>query len=187
MSTPTETPWATLDAGQKHARVLEVAGELYAREGIEASMPALAEALGVGVGSIYRQVGRKEDIVAALLLDHLRRVAARMEDGLGHDDAWEGLRDVVCTIVEEAAGDGLARELWSVGFAHPAVAAERPRVTRALEGLVSRAHAQGALRPDVTVDDVRLVCGTGKRSDVEPGSAARLAEFALRGMRPDCS
>ena len=184
MSALAESPWATLDAAQKHARVLAVAGVLFARDGVAVSMPTLAEALGVGVGSIYRQVGCKEDIVAALLLEHLRRTADRIEAGLRLPDAWEGLTTVTYDLVEEAAADGVARELWALSSAHPAVAAERPRVSAALEALVARAHEQGAVRPEVTVDDLRLVLQTSKHVELGADGARRLAELALRGMRP---
>ncbi len=59
--------WSELTAAQKRGRVLAVAGDLFSREGVEFPMPDLARAVGVGVGSIYRQLGKKEDVIAALV------------------------------------------------------------------------------------------------------------------------
>lgn len=185
MVPPSEAPtaWTRLDAAAKHERVLEVAGELFAREGVGASMPALADALGVGVGSIYRQVGPKEDIVAALVLGRLRRVAARLEAAAAEPDAWLALREATHDLVEEAVCDGLSRELWALGATHPEVRAARPAVIAGLDAVIDRAHEQGALRADVTTEDLRLVLQTAKAVDFEGDAAHRLVELALRGMR----
>ena len=60
-----------------------MADRLFAREGVDVSMPALAEAIGIGVGSIYRQVGSKDEIIAALVVRRSAVLRARFEAALG--------------------------------------------------------------------------------------------------------
>ena len=60
--------WAALDPATKRERILDAARELFAREGVDAPMPALASAVGVGVGSVYRCFPSKQDLIAALVV-----------------------------------------------------------------------------------------------------------------------
>ncbi len=63
------------------------------------------------------------------------------------------------------------------------MAEARAAATRALEELVERARAQGALRPDATAEDLRLVFkATRELATLDPDGAHRLAELVLRGM-----
>lgn len=175
--------WAALDAADKRARVLDVAGRLFAREGLDAPMPALAEALGVGVGSIYRQVGPKEDIVAALVVRRIEHASSLLEAAAHEPDAWAALCDVTRRLVDEAVRDHVTQRAWTISAEHPAVVAARPRAAAALDALVAHARERGALRPDVTTDDLRLALRSTKDAqELGADGAWRLAQLVLRGM-----
>src|SRR5690349_18856495 len=105
----TEIPWSELTAEAKRERTLAVADELFAREGIDAPMPALAEAIGVGVGSIYRQFACKQDVLAALVVARIDAAREGFEAALDARDAFEGLRRATLECVETAARDHLAQ------------------------------------------------------------------------------
>jgi AcrR family transcriptional regulator len=178
----TEPPWAELSPEAKRARTLAVADELFARKGVEVPMPALAEAIGVGVGSIYRQFGCKEDVLAALVIARIEAVRARFEATAHADDPWESLREAALESVDSAARDHLAARAWDLS-ARDDVQQVRRAARVALARAVERARAAGALRPDATVDDLGLVLAVAKQADgLEPGGARRLAELALRGL-----
>lgn len=175
--------WAGLDAAGKRERVLDVASRLFAREGLDAPMPALAEALGVGVGSIYRQVGPKADILAALVVRRMERASEMLEAAAAEPDAWSALRGATRRLVDEAVRDHVTQRAWAISAEHPAVVAARPRAAAALDALVDRARDQGALRADVTTDDLRLALrATKDAQELGPEGAWRLAELVLRGM-----
>lgn len=181
-----EEPWALLDADRKRARVLQVAGELFARDGLSVPMPVLAETIGVGVGSIYRQVGRKEDIVAALVVQRFQAVAARFESAADDPDPWAALCRVTLQVVTDAIDDHVTNEAWAVSSEHPDVLAARPRTAAALEHLVDRARDAGALRDDADADDLRLAFrGVKDVEELGEGGALRLAELVLRGISAD--
>jgi AcrR family transcriptional regulator len=183
MTTPDDRPWADLDADAKRDRALRVAGELFARDGLDVAMPVLADAIGVGVGSIYRQIGRKEDIVAALVVQRINRVVDLMSAADGAADAWPALCRVTFEIVTESLSDRVVHEAWSVSSEHPLVLEARPRAAAALDALVERAREQGALREDAGADDLRLAFRAVQDvEDLGPGGARRLAELVLRGM-----
>jgi AcrR family transcriptional regulator len=178
-----DRPWGALDAGEKRARALRVAGELFAREGLDVPMPVLAEAIGVGVGSIYRQIGRKEDIVAALVAERMELAVARLEAGLQEPDPWAALCDATYALVAATLADHVVQEAWAVSSEHPDVLPVRSRATAAIEALVRRAVDAGALREDATPDDLRLAFRAARTAeDLVPGGARRLAELVLRGV-----
>jgi AcrR family transcriptional regulator len=186
MTLTDDQPWGLLDAEAKRARALRVAGELFARDGVDVAMPVLADAIGVGVGSIYRQIGRKEDIVAALVALRVEHAADRFATALRADDPWAALCTVTLDVIDDALADHLTQEAWAVASEHPAVTAVRPRAAAALEALVERARAAGALRPDAGADDLRLAFRAAKEVEaLGPGGARRLAELVLRGMSAD--
>lgn len=178
--------WTALDADGKRARALRVAGELFARDGLDVPMPVLADAIGVGVGSIYRQLGCKEDIVAALVVDRLELVCRRLEDALQGPDPWGALCAVTYAVVTETLGDHLIQEAWVVSSEHPDVLLVRPRASAAIEAVVGRARDAGALREDAGAADLRLAFRAARQAeDLAPGGARRLAELVLRGMSAD--
>ena len=86
--TPRSSAWAQLDAPGKRARLLRAAGEVFARDGLDAPMPAIADAAGAGVGSVYRQFPSKRELLAALVVERLERRARRVPSG--HSRATPG-------------------------------------------------------------------------------------------------
>jgi AcrR family transcriptional regulator len=56
-------------------RVLDAAAELISRQGLDVSMEAIAEQAGVTRMTVYRQLGRREQVLVAVLLDQGAAVA----------------------------------------------------------------------------------------------------------------
>ncbi len=178
-------PWSSLSGEQKRDRTLEVANELFARSGTDVSMPVLAATLGVGVGSIYRQVGSKDELIAALVIERSRVLRERFLAALEAEDAWEGLTDATHATVDDCVADALSQTAWDeAAFASEDVRAARAAATDALALLVERAREAGVLRDDASHQDLRLVfCSLRELAGIGPESAHRLAELALRGIR----
>src|SRR5215204_3330883 len=75
-------------------RVLDAAARVFAAEGLDAPMPTVAAAAGVGVGTIYRAFGSKDDLIAALAADRVDRFARDTVAALETPDAWQALVDL---------------------------------------------------------------------------------------------
>src|SRR5690349_4257347 len=105
-------PWSLLSAPEKRARTLAVADVLFAREGTEVPMPVLAEAIGIGVGSIYRQVGTKDELIAALVIERADVLRARFDAACDEPDAWEALARAAHETVDDCIGDALSQTAW---------------------------------------------------------------------------
>ncbi|MBB4661365.1 TetR/AcrR family transcriptional regulator [Conexibacter arvalis] len=178
-------PWTSLTSDEKRARTLAVANELFARQGIAVSMPALAEAVGAGVGSIYRQVGSKEDVIAALVIERSRVLRERFLATLEEPDPWAALAAATHATVDDCVADALTQTAWDeAAFASKAVREARAGATEALALMTERARAAGELRDDATHEDLRIVfCALRELGGIGPDAAHRLAELVLRGMR----
>jgi AcrR family transcriptional regulator len=178
-------PWSSLTATEKQARTLAVANELFARDGIDVPMPVLAEAIGAGVGSIYRQVGSKDELIAALVIERAAVLRARFLAALEEPDAWGALVAATHATVDDCIDDALSQSAWDVAaFSSEDVRAAREGATDALAQMVERARAAGALREDASHEDLRLVfCALRELAGIGPTAAHRLAELALRGIR----
>ncbi|MDA0181883.1 TetR/AcrR family transcriptional regulator [Solirubrobacter phytolaccae] len=175
--------WAELSGEEKVARTLAAADSLFARDGLDVAMPVLAAAVGAGVGSIYRQVGAKEDVIAALVIVRASRLVERFTAALDSPDAWDALERATYETAEEGATDFLSQSAWDDAAERRAdVAAAREAATRALRDLVERARP--VLREDASHEDLRLVFkSTREAGALDPGGARRLAQLVLRGMR----
>ena len=176
--------WSTLTADQKRARTLEVADDLFSRDGVDVAMPVLAEAIGVGVGSIYRQVGTKDDIVAALVIRRSEILQGRFLKALDQPDAWAALVFATHETVDDCISDALSQSAWDVAAsAYPEVRAAREGATKALTAMVERARVAGALRDDATHEDLRLIFTSLRElAGIGPAAAHRLADLVLRGI-----
>jgi len=174
--------WASLTNEEKRTRTLAAADDLFAREGLDVAMPVLAAAVGAGVGSIYRQVGAKEDVIAALVIERAVRLVKRFSRAAKQPDAWAALQQAAYETANDGATDFLAQTAWDDAAARrPDVAAAREAATRALAKLVDRAREQGALREDASHEDLRIVF-MSTRGRLDPDGTRRLTELVLRGM-----
>jgi AcrR family transcriptional regulator len=63
------------DAAQNRAELLDVARQVIAEEGVDASLRDIARRAGVGIGTLYRHFPTRESLLAELLSTGTRRMA----------------------------------------------------------------------------------------------------------------
>jgi len=177
-------PWAELDTEGKQRRLLEAAEQVFAREGLAAPVPAIAAEAGAGVGSVYRQFGSKDEIVAALAVQRLSWFAREAEAALQEPDAGAALEALLRAVVERDSVDPVLSGALQAAFERPDVAPVRAEARSACESLLARAAGQGSFRAGLTSDDLRLLLlGTRAAESAAPGTGMRLLELALAGLR----
>jgi AcrR family transcriptional regulator len=179
--------WSELDSEAKRVRLLAAAGEVFAREGLDAPMPAIAAAAGAGVGSVYRQFPAKRDLLAALVVERhvvVTREAATALADLG--GPWAGLVALLWAIAERQAGDDVLGEAMATVSEHPGVVAAVATTMQALEDLLGAAKAEGRLRPDATAADLRLLFAATRASrDLEEDAWRRMLELGIDALEAD--
>jgi AcrR family transcriptional regulator len=181
-----ERPWGALDAAEKRERLLRAAGEVFARDGIEAPMPAVAAAAGAGVGSVYRQFPSKEDLLAALVVRRLDTVTADIEAALARGgEPWAAFVGLLWELADRQASDDVVAEAMATVTEHPSVAVRATRCEQRLEELLAAGRERGALRPDASPRDVRLLLAAVRavrRREPEPESWRRMLELGIDGL-----
>jgi AcrR family transcriptional regulator len=186
VSTPTAPDGTRLrrDAADNHRRLLEAAVAEFNERGMDACVEQIAARAGVGIGTFYRRFGTKEALVDRLVDDLLIELAESAKRSIAAGDA-DGLelflREVSTALAHHR---GILARLWSAnGTAHSAVL--RPLVLQ----LLSTAQDQGAIRTEITGNDLSVLMWSMRGIIELTGDAARAAcqrhlDIVLAGMRP---
>jgi AcrR family transcriptional regulator len=179
-----EPAWAHLAPEAKRARLLKAAGEVFARDGLDTSMPVVAAAAGAGVGSVYRQFPSKHELIAELVSGRLDQIAEGARDAGGRaGDRWAALTEMLWSLVERNSCDDFFGEAMLAVSDHPAVIAAHERASEALNQLLIDTRAEGRLRSDSTPVDLRLLfAATRAAKQVEPTAWRRMLELLIDAL-----
>jgi AcrR family transcriptional regulator len=182
--------------------VLEVASEVFATDGLSATLADVAAAAGVGVGTLYRGFENKDELIYVVYEPRLREAELNARQAAESDDAWTGLVRFL-----ESSADNLARDIGfrqfvlgrhtdTLGWSRTAPTRKLfelleqtdTRVLEHLTGLVDRAKQEGHLRQDFQVTDV-LLTSAAIQAAADFGGAShprlhrRLIGLLLDGLR----
>jgi AcrR family transcriptional regulator len=176
-----------LDAEAKRARLLAAAGDVFAREGLDAPMPAIAAAAGAGVGSVYRQFPSKRDLLAALVVERHEAVEREVEVALASPlGPWAALNMLLRAIAERQAADDVLAEAMACVSEHPEVQEAMAATMHSLEALLDAAKAEGRLRPDATALDLRLLfAATRAARSLSSDAWRRMLELGTDALAAD--
>jgi AcrR family transcriptional regulator len=167
--------------------VLAAAERVLAADGLGAPMPAIADAAGVGVGSVYRHFGSKEGLIDAVVVGRLAWYAEQAEAAAAAPDPWEALVELIRSAGERQSVDALLVEALEVVGDRPEVAAGVERSTAAVQRLFDRTREQGALREDVDANDLRLILiavgALASSPRLPAGGWRRLLAICIDGLR----
>src|ERR1022692_4787605 len=176
--------WPALSPEAKRERLLGAAAEVFARDGLDAPMPAVAAAAGAGVASVYRQFPSKHELLAALVTRRLEQIADAARSAAERDgDRWSALTEMLWTTVEGQAADDFLGEARGAVAEHPDVISAADRATGAIDLLLAGARAEGRLRADATTLDLRLLfAATRAAKQVEPEEWPRMLELLIDAL-----
>ena len=147
------------DAARNRARVLAVAYQTFAQEGLSVPIDEIARRAGVGAGTVYRHFPTKEALFRAIVASRLQRLIDSATPLLDADDPGAAFFAFLALLVEEGEKDqGLVEALAGVGFDIAAVMPDAERDFLAvLGGLLTRAQRAGAVRSDVDARDIKAL------------------------------
>lgn len=176
------------DAAENRERLLRAAFELFAEQGPEVGVNEIARRAGVGPGTLYRRFPTKEALIDELYQIVLDEMLDTARQALAGDVPGQALEHCLRRIGEiMAAHRGCLARLWG---AHPDRSSGRATEWwAAVEGMLAPAVRAGRVRPDLTVQDVRI-CLIGLRCVVQetvaesPDLWRRHLELLLAGLRP---
>jgi AcrR family transcriptional regulator len=166
-------------AAANDRRVLVAARDVFARLGYDAPVAAIAAAAGVGMGSLYRRYGGKDELLADACL-------RSMLEMIDIASAAHGLDDLVRRSVAARVGafGGVAGHVAVTDEMIRAAVTSQERVAAVLRA----DQESGEIRKDVTVVDVlRLIELFSRGPCFDPPTEARLLALALDGLRPSAN
>jgi AcrR family transcriptional regulator len=177
--------WTGLSHDAKRERILDAAERVFATDGLDAPMPAVATAAGAGVASVYRQFPSKNDLLAALVTKRLEETRdAALAASRRQVDRWTALTEMLWALAERQSADDFLGEAWDRVRDHPDVAAATRLSLEAIGQLVAAAQAEGKLRADVSAVDIRLLfAATRAANRVEPAGWRRMLTLLIDGLR----
>jgi len=179
--------WTSLTTTAKRERLLIAATEVFARDGLDASMSVVAEAAGAGVASVYRLFESKRELLAALVARRMDTIAAAAQEAYEQPgNRWDALTGMVRSLVSAQRADYLIGDARALVSDHPDVIEAVARAGEAQERLLAAARAEGRLRADASTVDLRLLfAATRTARHVEPEQWPRMLELMIDALDAD--
>jgi len=179
------------DAERNRQRILRAAAEVFNERGLDVSLDEIARYAGVGVGTVYRRFGTKEELVEALFMDRLDQIAAIADEAFEAPDPWCGLVCFMERMAELMAGNlGLRQMLMFATYGQDLVAVARQRNAPLVYRLVEQAQAAGQIRTDLKPTDIPFIVfilteAAHLAQAANPDIRRRYLALVLDGMRPE--
>jgi AcrR family transcriptional regulator len=176
------------DARRNAERVLVGARQAIAAHGLGASYHDVARYASVGVGTVYRRFPDRAELLEAVLLDILGELADSARGALEDPDPWRGFRAFFTTLATRFSENaGLSQALGDHGGGR--VAAAREELLHEVRRLTDNAVAAGALRADVSWQDIPVLAASAPRPGLcaldvvsTDDQAQRCLAFILDGL-----
>lgn len=179
------------DAQRNRERIVAAAREVFGGQGIDAPMEEVARVAEVGVGTLYRHFPTKQSLLGELLAERFRLFGAQAQRTLEEvADPWEAFAGTVRSNAELTSRDvGLQDALFRGDVSWEPVAEPLAALRSTMTEIISRGQATGAIRVDLTVDDMPVimcgVCSTmaNTHPDGTPMDWRRHLELLLDGAK----
>jgi AcrR family transcriptional regulator len=173
------------DARRNRARILEVAFEAFASDGLSVPVQEIARRAGVGTGTVSRHFRTKESLFEAILLSRAGQLVNEAARLARSDDPGAAFFEFFSLVIAEGTANlGLAEALAGAGFDFENRGGLD--VMGALNDLLVRAQRAGAVRADVDAMDVKaLITGCLARAPrtADLATRDRMISIARQGLR----
>jgi AcrR family transcriptional regulator len=174
------------DARRNRELLVAAAREVFAEQGVSASMEAIARKAGVGVGTLYRHFPTRLDVVEAVYEDDVQELtdaAQRLVSTLEPGPAVNAFFDAFLHYAQTKRT--LLTELRQAFEKNPAFRSRnRERIDAAFDLVIDRAKKSGAVRGDVSGSDITQLLGPiCTNESLSTDQTKRLMGMILDGLR----
>ena len=173
------------DARRNYDKLIVAGREAFTESDSAASLEDIARRAGVGIGTLYRHFPTRTDLIETVYVEEVEALC-RSADDLSDAPPWDALVGWLHRFIGYVATKhALAEELFAVADRDSEVFKScRGAFYAAGEPLLQRAQEAGAVRPDVSIDDVvKMVGGIAKIQGTDPATVDRILSVALDGLR----
>jgi AcrR family transcriptional regulator len=180
------------DAARNRQRLIDAAEEVFAAQGLDATLDDIARHAGVNVATAYRHFANKHELARAYLQQTLDLAVALAEEAAEVEDPMAGLAQFLGQALDlMAAKRGFVDVLTNAYGAEWFKDQMHDLVTGPIRRLVVRGQRAGVIRADVDGTDVAvllaILSSVNDRGAVAcvPDPARRYLALVLAGLRPD--
>ena len=183
-SPPARKPRA--DAQRNREQILEVAKEVFTRDGAAASLDEIARQARIGPGTLYRHFATRDTLIEAVYRSEVEKLAAAEQRFAANMPPLEALRAWMLLFIDHVSGKKLIIPAMDTvaGGSMRLIEGSRSLIHTAFVASVKRAIASGDLRPDTDPNDfVRALVGVFHTTAL-PGwesSARRIVDILIAG------
>ena len=176
------------DAERNRRRILDTADRLFAERGFGVTLNEIANEVGVGVGTVYRRFPNMQTLVDALFTERFTTFQGLAAAAAREPDPGHALRRYLLDACEWRAQDRALEDILANASIHSGpIGRMRDELGRAVDGLVERAVAAGAVRGDFASADVYnflFIVGAvvDRTRGVAPDAWRRYAEVLMVGF-----
>jgi AcrR family transcriptional regulator len=185
-SPPARKPRA--DAQRNRERILEVAKEVFTRDGAAASLDDIARQVGIGPGTLYRHFPTRDALIEAVYRSEVEKLAAAEQRFAAILPPLEALRAWMLLFIDHVSEKRLIIPAMDTvaGGSMRLIEGARSLIHTAFAASVNRAITSGDLRSDTDPNDfVRALVGVFHTTAL-PGwepSARRIVDMLIAGSR----
>ena len=172
------------DGRRNRARIVAAARQAVADQGAHASLEHIARQAAVGSATLHRHFPSRQDLLEAVFHDHVEQLCARAEQLGAQPPPGQALRRWLEELtVHTATTRGLAISLTTPDEPDAAGSTCYALLRTAAATLLSAASAAGAVRADISADDLLDVVNAVSLTRQDDGPAARhLLALILDGI-----
>lgn len=146
------------DARLNRERILAAARDAFVERGADVPLEEIAARAGVGIATLYRRFPDRAALQRAVALDVLTRVGQEARAAIEEEpDAFSALVRYMRRALTMQVSAVVPSLLGSVDLEDEEFRAIRMESASRLEEIISRAQAEGALRPGIAFGDIALL------------------------------
>jgi AcrR family transcriptional regulator len=177
------------DAQRNRGRILEVTKLVFTRRGVEASMDEIAKRAKIGPGTLYRHFPTRDDLLAAVYISEVEKLAEAQRKFSAELPPVEALRAWMLVFIDYIAAKKIIAPALNAMAGGPSRVFQQTNrlMEEAANALASRAVASRDLRPDVDpMDMLRAIYGVSSPGSTDdwPAKARRFVDILIQGSRP---
>ncbi|GAA1332727.1 TetR/AcrR family transcriptional regulator [Saccharothrix algeriensis] len=172
------------DARRNRERILTAAKAALGKDGADVQMEAIAKGAQVGIGTLYRHFPTKHALLAEITRQWVLDRIANATSALDSTDPWAGLTSFLVGSGEAMSRDAGLCDVFGQVATFDLCEDESAEYARLLKVLVDQAHAAGALRADVTVEDLQgLLYGLSHSIALDSARWQLFVDVLVQGLR----
>jgi AcrR family transcriptional regulator len=177
------------DAQRNRERILDVAKQVFTRDGAGASLDDIARQAGIGPGTLYRHCPTRDALIEAVYRGEVEKLAAAGQRLAATVAPLEALRAWMLLLIEHVSQKKLILPAMDTvaGGSMRLIENSRGLIHSAFMRLAEDAIAGGDLRPDTNPNDLlRALIGLFHTTSVPDWeqSARRIVDILIDGSRP---